>query len=108
MRYAVVPLRQDVIAGVPLATTALVIAPDVTGAAVSLVPEGLRLRWRVDPACTHVEVERRAEGTGTGWPELVECEREELRDERLPAGSTRMRSAAVIRGRAVRRCGPGA
>ncbi|WP_405670511.1 hypothetical protein [Streptomyces sp. NBC_01530] len=86
VRYAVVPLRQDVIAGVPLATTALVIAPDVTGAAVSLVPEGLRLRWRVDPACTHVEVERRAEGTGTGWPELVECEREELRDERLPAG----------------------
>lgn len=86
VRYAVVPLRAETIAGVPPATAAVVIAPDVTGVSVAPVPDGLRLRWRADPACTRVEVERRAEGAGTPWPELVECERDGLRDERLAAG----------------------
>lgn len=87
LRYAVVPLRQDEVAGVPLVSAALVIAPDVADVAVSLVPDGVRLRWRVNAACTDVKVERRAEGPLAGWPVPVECERDGLRDERLPAGA---------------------
>ncbi|WP_330281938.1 hypothetical protein [Streptomyces sp. NBC_00588] len=87
VRYAVVPLRQDMVAGVPLASEAVVIAPDVTGVSVSLVPDGVRLRWRADPACAEVQVERRAQEATNVWADPVECERDGLRDVPLAAGS---------------------
>jgi hypothetical protein len=83
LRYAVVPLRQGVIAGVPLVSEAVVVVPDVAGVGASVVPEGVRLRWRVDSACVAVSVERTGDG---GWPERVPCERDGLLDVPLAAG----------------------
>lgn len=87
VRYAVVPLRQDMVAGIPLASEAVVVAPEVTGVSVSLVPDGVRLRWRADPACVEVQVERRAQEAVNVWPDAVACERDGLRDVPLAAGS---------------------
>ncbi|MFF4252501.1 hypothetical protein ACFY1L_14960 [Streptomyces sp. NPDC001663] len=84
LRYAVVPLRQGVIAAVPLVSPPVVIAPDAADVVAELVRDGVRLRWRVDAACVAVSVQRASAG---GRPEPVPCERGGLLDVPLAAGS---------------------
>lgn len=98
LRYAVVPLRRDLAAAVPLVSRAVVIAPDVSEVGVAPVPDGVRLRWKADPACTEVQVERRADGARAGWADLVECERDGLRDVPLAAGAYTYEIRCAYRG----------
>ncbi|MER7348526.1 hypothetical protein ABT390_24335 [Streptomyces aurantiacus] len=58
LRYAVLPLRGERVAGVPRVTAPVLIAPDVTELTARPVPGGLRLRWRPHPAATEVRVLR--------------------------------------------------
>ncbi|WP_328767944.1 hypothetical protein [Streptomyces sp. NBC_00286] len=84
LRYAVVPVRRGVIAGVPLVGAPIVIAPDVGGVAVTLVPEGVRLRWgRPDASCSELSVQRRAVG---GPAVSVACGRDGVLDVPLDPG----------------------
>ncbi|GAB2717079.1 hypothetical protein [Streptomyces bullii] len=89
LRYAVVPLRGGLVAGVPLVSAPLVIAPDVAGVTTALVPDGVRLRWSADPACVAVAVERTSEGDAFADTVLVPCGRDGLLDVPLPAGTHR-------------------
>ncbi|MFE9646091.1 hypothetical protein ACFYO0_18695 [Streptomyces sp. NPDC006365] len=84
LRYAVVPLRRGLIAAVPLVSAPVVIAPDVAGVTVTLVPGGVRLRWGApDPACTAVSAHRIADGA----PAVsVTCGRDGLLDVPLAPG----------------------
>ncbi|GAB2869159.1 hypothetical protein GCM10027074_41050 [Streptomyces deserti] len=87
LRYAVVPLREGLVAGVPLVSAPLVIAPDVAGVTSTLVPDGVRLRWSADPACVEVKVERGPDGGAVGPSVPVPCGRDEVLDVPLPAGT---------------------
>ncbi|MER5304455.1 hypothetical protein ABT039_34005 [Streptomyces lasiicapitis] len=75
LRYAVLPLRGDRVAGVPRVTAPVVIAPDVKDLTAAPVPGGIRLRWRPHRAAVEVEV-RRHGPADTGpphGPTVVPC-----------------------------------
>uniref|UniRef100_UPI0004C4F4C7 hypothetical protein n=1 Tax=Streptomyces sp. NRRL B-1347 TaxID=1476877 RepID=UPI0004C4F4C7 len=85
LRYAVVPLRGGRVAGVPLVTAPVLIAPEPSGLAAVLVPDGVRLRWRPHPAATAVRVRRSTDG---GAPRtVVPSEPDRLLDVPLPVGT---------------------
>lgn len=52
VRYAVLPLRQGQLAGVPRVTGAVLLVPDVEEVRAVPVPDGVRLQWRAHPAAT--------------------------------------------------------
>ncbi|MFJ2815948.1 hypothetical protein [Streptomyces sp. NPDC087294] len=84
LRWALVPLREGQVAGVPLVSAPVVIAPGVRQVTSALVPEGIRLRWRTDDACTRVTAVRHTGGHGDPVP--APCERDGLLDVPLPPG----------------------
>ncbi|MEV0438360.1 hypothetical protein AB0I46_05375 [Streptomyces spectabilis] len=85
LRYAVVPLRGGRVAGVPLVTAPVLIAPDATGLTAVPVPDGVRLRWHPHPAATAVRVRRSTDG---GAPHTVRTnEPDRLLDVPLPVGT---------------------
>ncbi|MGW0843755.1 hypothetical protein ACWD26_27155 [Streptomyces sp. NPDC002787] len=89
VRYAVVPQRRGVVADVPLVSSVVMITPDVTDADVAVVPDGVRLRWRADPACVDVVARRTlADSSPARWVP-VPCDRHGLLDVPLPAGEYR-------------------
>lgn len=85
LRYAVFPMRRTRVAGVPRVTAQLMLTPDVSELRVEAVPDGVRLRWRPDPAALEVSVVRRADGDG-GPGQRVFCEHDQLLDTPLAAG----------------------
>ncbi|MEW2386983.1 hypothetical protein AB0933_01335 [Streptomyces venezuelae] len=94
VRYAVVPLQghRDRIAGVPRVTAPVLLTPVVTELRCTLVPGGLHLRWRPDPAAAEVRVTRSATETdagGWGASSLVRvpCEHDRVRDAPLAPGA---------------------
>ncbi|MFK4065628.1 hypothetical protein [Streptomyces sp. NPDC029674] len=92
LRYAVVPLRRDRIAGVPRVTAPVLLTPVVTELRGTVVPGGVRLRWRPDPAAAEVRVTRSGTGADTGgWGESslvrVACEHDRLLDVPLAPGT---------------------
>ncbi|MFJ2773966.1 hypothetical protein [Streptomyces sp. NPDC087300] len=92
LRYAVFPLRRDRIAGVPRVSAPVLLTPDVTALRADVVPDGLRLRWRPDPAAAEVRVTRSGTGAdATGWgaapPVDVACEHDRLLDAPLAPGT---------------------
>lgn len=85
LRYAVFPMRPHRIAGVPRVTGPVLITPDVTELRAEAVPDGVRLRWRPDPAALQVGVVRTVAGdSGPGQP--VFSEHEQLLDTPLAVG----------------------
>ncbi|WP_405675068.1 hypothetical protein OG292_04220 [Streptomyces sp. NBC_01511] len=58
VRYAVLPLRQGELAGVPRVTGAVLLVPDVEEVRAVPVPDGVRLRWRAHPAATRFRAVR--------------------------------------------------
>ncbi|MDX3664878.1 hypothetical protein [Streptomyces europaeiscabiei] len=89
VRYAVVPQRRGVVADVPLVSSVVMITPEVTDPDVAVVPDGVRLRWRADPACVDVVARRAlADSSPARWVP-VPCDRHGLLDVPLPAGEYR-------------------
>ncbi len=91
LRYAVIPLRRSRIAGVPRVTAPVLITPLVTELRADVVPGGLRLSWRPDPAAAEVRVTRSgagedADGWGEGSMVRVPCEHDWLLDTPLAPG----------------------
>ncbi|MGA4838959.1 hypothetical protein [Streptomyces sp. G45] len=84
LRYAVVPLLGDRVAGVPRVTGPVLIAPDATGLSAAPVPDGVRLRWQPHPAATAVRVRRSHDGAPFT---VVPGERDRLLDVPLPLGT---------------------
>ncbi|MDT0438459.1 hypothetical protein [Streptomyces doudnae] len=84
VRYALVPSRAGRTAGVPLVSAPVVVAPAVLVAGAVAVPQGVRVRWRADPACAGVTAVRRAGGSGEAVP--VPCGPGGLLDVPLPPG----------------------
>ncbi|MEU6992699.1 fibronectin type III domain-containing protein [Streptomyces sp. NPDC046465] len=92
LRYAVVPLRRGRIAGVPRVTAPVLITPVVTELRATVVPGGVRLRWRADAAAAEVRVTRSGTGAETGgWGESslvrVPCEHDRVLDVPLAPGT---------------------
>ncbi|MBW5426064.1 hypothetical protein GKQ77_31660, partial [Streptomyces sp. BG9H] len=92
LRYAVVPLRRDRIAGVPRVTAPVLLTPVVTELRATVVPGGVRLRWRPDPAAAEVRVTRSGFGDATeGWGGAslvrVPCAHDRLLDVPLAPGT---------------------
>ncbi|MFF1376232.1 hypothetical protein [Streptomyces sp. NPDC058308] len=92
LRYAVVPLRRDRIAGVPRVTAPVLVTPVVTELRSTVVPGGVRLRWRADSAAAEVRVTRSGTGAETGgWGESslvrVPCEHDRVLDAPLAPGT---------------------
>lgn len=92
LRYAVVPLRGERLAGVPRVTAPVLLTPVVTEARAAVVPGGLRLRWRPDPAAAEVRVTRSGTGAETvGWGESslvrVPCAHDRVLDVPLAPGT---------------------
>ncbi|CAM5478892.1 hypothetical protein SALBM135S_01238 [Streptomyces alboniger] len=92
LRYAVFPLRRSRVAGVPRVTAPVLITPVVTELRADVVPGGLRLRWRPDPAAAEVRVTRSgagedADGWGEGSMVRVDCEHDRLLDAPLAPGT---------------------
>ncbi|GGS16118.1 hypothetical protein GCM10010252_64510 [Streptomyces aureoverticillatus] len=89
LRYAVLPLRGDRVAGVPRVTAPVLITPDVTELTTVPVPGGLRLRWRPHPAAGEVRVLRYGKpdvGAAHG-PMYVLCAPDGAVDPALDPGS---------------------
>lgn len=89
LRYAVLPVRGDRVAGVPRVTAPVLIAPDVSGLTAVPVPGGLRLRWRPHPAATEVRVLRYGKpdvGAAHG-PLVVPCSADRALDAALDVGT---------------------
>ncbi|WP_255954739.1 hypothetical protein [Streptomyces odontomachi] len=99
LRYAVIPLYRCRGAGVPRTTaTPLLIAPDVTQAGAEPVPDGLRLRWRANPAAVEIRAVRtRRDRVAAGVS--VECGPTGLVDRPLPPGTYDYRITCGYRGR---------
>ncbi|WP_306338538.1 hypothetical protein [Streptomyces sp. KL118A] len=92
VRYAVVPLAGDRIAGVPRVTAPVLLTPVVTELRCAVVPGGLRLQWRPDPAAAEVRVTRSGTGADVGgWGESslvrVACEHDRVLDVPLAPGT---------------------
>lgn len=92
LRYAVVPLRRDRVAGVPRVTAPVVLTPVVTELRRTVVPGGVRLSWRPDPAAAELRVTRSgtaADSTGWGGSSLVRvpCARDGVLDVPLAPGT---------------------
>ncbi|MEU5957078.1 hypothetical protein [Streptomyces sp. NPDC047525] len=85
LRYAVFPVRQGRIAGVPRVTRQVLLTPDVSELRVEAVPDGVRLRWRPDPSTLEVRVVRTAYGDD-GPGQRVFCEHDQLLDAPLAVG----------------------
>ncbi|QEV20938.1 hypothetical protein [Streptomyces alboniger] len=113
LRYAVVPLRRDRLAGVPRVTGPVLLTPVVTELRANVVPGGVRLRWRPDPAAAEVRVTRSGFGDATeGWggrrwcgspAPTTGCSTRPWRRGRTP---TRCAAATAIR--TATSCGPAA
>ncbi|WP_409238222.1 hypothetical protein [Streptomyces sp. PA5.6] len=96
VRFAVVPMNRgrgrDRVAGVPRVTAPVLLTPVVTELRCTVVPGGLRLRWRPDPAAAEVRVTRSGTGADTGgWGESslvrVPCEHDGVLDVPLAPGT---------------------
>ncbi|MEU5581879.1 hypothetical protein ABZ791_06885 [Streptomyces huasconensis] len=93
LRYAVFPLRRrGRIAGVPRVTRPVLLTPVVTELRADVVPGGVRLRWRPDPAAAEVRVTRSGaadDATGWGGRSLVRvpCAHDRLLDTPLAPGT---------------------
>ncbi|WP_069887173.1 hypothetical protein [Streptomyces luteocolor] len=92
LRYAVVPLRGDRVAGVPRVTAPVLLTPVVTRLRATVVPGGLRLDWRPDPAAAEVRVTRSwSEVDTAGWGEAslvrVPCAHDGVLDVPLAPGT---------------------
>lgn len=88
LRYAVLPLRGERVAGVPRVTAPVLVAPDVEGLLTKPVPGGVQVHWRPHPAAVDVEVLRYDVpdvGAAHG-PTVVPCGRRGLVDDSLPPG----------------------
>ncbi|MFD9886020.1 hypothetical protein ACFWZT_31700 [Streptomyces alboflavus] len=88
LRYAVLPLRGDRVAGVPRVTAPVLVAPDVEALLTKPVPGGVQVHWRPHPAAVDIEVLRYDVpdvGAGRG-PTVVPCGRRGLVDDALPPG----------------------
>lgn len=85
LRYAVFPMLPHRIAGVPRVTAPVLITPDVAELRADAVPDGVRLRWRPDPAALQVSVVRTAAGEH-GPGQRVFSEHEQLLDAPLAVG----------------------
>ncbi|MFD4629262.1 hypothetical protein ACFVYR_05075 [Streptomyces sp. NPDC058284] len=92
LRYAVVPLRRGRVAGVPRVSAPVLLTPVVTELRGTVVPGGVRLSWRPDPAAAEVRVTRsgtREDTDGWGGSSLVrvDCELDRLLDVPLAPGT---------------------
>ncbi|WJV45519.1 hypothetical protein [Streptomyces flavofungini] len=88
LRYAVLPLRGDRVAGVPRVSAPVLVAPDVTQLMTKPVPGGVQVHWRPHPAAVDIEVLRYDlpdVGAGSG-PTVLSCGRRGLVDDALPPG----------------------
>ena len=88
LRYAVLPLRGDRVAGVPRVTAPVLVAPDVEGLLTKPVPGGVQVHWRPHPAAVDIEVLRYDVpdvGAERG-PHVVPCGHRGLVDDALPPG----------------------
>ncbi|MCZ2524607.1 hypothetical protein [Streptomyces sp. HB2AG] len=107
LRYAVIPLRGDGVAGVPRVTPPVLVRPEVTRPKAVPVPGGIRLDWEVHPEAVEVAAVRRpAAGRGTtaasgaaSGPTPVPCGLHGLVDRPLPPGRYHyLVSCAYVRG----------
>ncbi|MFD3573524.1 hypothetical protein [Streptomyces sp. NPDC058644] len=85
LRYAVFPMLRGRVAGVPRVTARVLLTPDVAELRVEAVPDGVRVRWRPDPAALEVRVVRTADGD-SGPGQRVFCEHDQLLDTPLAVG----------------------
>lgn len=85
LRYVVVPRRGGRIAGVPRATSPVVLLPAVARLRAVPVPDGARLEWRTPPEAAGVKVTRSPAEAGAR-PVPVPCGRDGLLDRPLELG----------------------
>jgi hypothetical protein len=101
LRYAVLPMRGERIAGPPRASGPVVLTPGVGEPSARAVPGGLRLEWRCDPSAVEVRAVRLAVPGGPGrlsYPARLACGREGLEDHPLPEGEYRYEVSCAYRG----------
>ncbi|MFD0412684.1 hypothetical protein [Streptomyces sp. NPDC127108] len=88
LRYAVLPVQGDRVAGVPRVTAPVLVAPDVECLLTKPVPGGVQVQWQPHRAAVDIEVLRYDVpdvGAARG-PTVVPCGRRGLVDDALPPG----------------------